>query len=58
MIDRPITLDFLAEQQAAILAELRAMRDDAMVSAAILMRIDGALSALVKEVRALEGDTP
>jgi hypothetical protein len=51
----PVTLDFLAEQQAAILAQLRTMQDDALVSAAILMRLDGTMAGLVQEVRAMHG---
>jgi hypothetical protein len=51
--DRPITLDFLAEQQARILDQLRTMQDDATVATAILMRLDGTVSGLVQEVRAM-----
>jgi len=53
MSDQTVTLEFIAGQQALILAQLRTMHDDAMVSAAILMRIDGTLSGLVQEVRAM-----
>jgi len=53
MGDRPVTLDFLAEQQATILTELRTMRDDLLVVSAILMRLDGTVSGLVQEVRAM-----
>jgi hypothetical protein len=49
----PITLEFLAEQQAQILTQLRSMQEDAVVSTAILMRVDGTLSGLVNEVRAM-----
>jgi Tfp pilus assembly protein PilN len=53
MSPEPVTLEFLAEQQRDILAQLRTMQDDALVSAAILGRIDGTLSGLVQEVRAM-----
>jgi len=53
MIPEPVTLEFIAEQQATILAQLRTMQDDALVSSAILGRIDGTLSGLVQEVRAI-----
>ena len=48
MSDRPITLDFLAEQQAAILAAIRAIRDDLLVATAALTRLDGSVSELVR----------
>jgi hypothetical protein len=52
-VPNPITLEFLAEQQAQILTQLRSMQEDAVVSTAILMRVDGTLSGLVNEVRAM-----
>lgn len=48
-----ITLDFLARQQLEMLTELRSMREDLEVTAATVRRMDGTLSGLVGEIRAL-----
>jgi hypothetical protein len=48
-----IDLECLARQQREILGELGIMRDDVAVLLAIVMRIDGTVSGLVQEVRAL-----
>ena len=48
-----IDLEYLARQQQQILGELGTMRDDAAVLLAIVMRIDGTVSGLVQEVRAM-----
>jgi hypothetical protein len=54
MSDEPtIDLTFLARQQEQILNELATMRDDAAVQLAILMRVDGTVSGLVRELRAM-----
>ena len=48
----PVTLDFLARQQAQILNEMASFRDDMTVLTAIAMRVDGSLASLVTEIRA------
>jgi hypothetical protein len=48
-----IDLEYLARQQQQILGELGTMRDDAAVLLAIVMRIDGTVSGLLPEVRAM-----
>jgi hypothetical protein len=53
MSDEPtIDLAFIARQQDQILTELGTMRDDAAVLLAIVMRIDGTVTGLVREIRA------
>lgn len=47
-----ITLEFLAQQQDRMLAELGQFRDDMRVMTAILQRLDGTMQGLVNEVRA------
>lgn len=53
MSDTPIDLAFIARQQEQILNELGTMRDDFAVQLAILMRVDGTVSGLVHEIRAV-----
>ena len=55
MSESPATLDFLAEQQARILAELANMRADHAVLLAIVQRMDATMGGLLGEVRALHG---
>ena len=50
---QPITLEFLARQQAQMLAELAAMHDELRVTIAIAQRLDGTVPGLVNEVRAM-----
>jgi hypothetical protein len=52
MSDAPVDLAFIARQQEQILAELGTMRDDAGVLLAIVMRIDGTVTGLVREIGA------
>ena len=52
MSESPVTLEFLARQQARLLDEVASFRDDMAVLMAITMRVDGSLSSLVTEVRA------
>ena len=47
-----VTLDFLAERVDRVLNEMAQMRDDMRVVAAVVMRLDGTVQALVSEVRA------
>lgn len=49
----PVTLDFLARQQARMLSELGSLRDDVAVLTAIANRQDGTLSGLLAELRAM-----
>lgn len=60
MSDNPVTLDFLARQQARLLDEMASFRDemasfrdDMTVLTAIVIRIDGTLTALLAENRAV-----
>ena len=57
-----VTLDFLAQQQGKILAELAGMRAeraddraDNVVLLAIVQRLDASVQGLTNEVRALHG---
>ena len=54
MSDEPFGADFglLMRQQREMLSEIRTMRDDMSVLAAIVQRMDGTLSGLVNEIRA------
>ena len=47
-----VTLDFLAEHVDRVLNEMAQMRDDMRVVAAVVMRLDGTVQALVSKVRA------
>ena len=54
----PVTLDFLAQQQARILGELAEMRGegaDMSIALAIVQRLDATVGGLTNEVRALHG---
>ena len=53
MSDNPVTLEFLARQQARLLDEMASFRDDMTVLTAIVIRIDGTLTALLAENRAV-----
>ena len=53
MSENPVTLDFLAHQQARLLDEMASFRDDMRVQTAIIMRVDNTLAALLTEVRAM-----
>jgi hypothetical protein len=53
MSDEPITLEFLARQQAKILDEMASFRDDMTVLTAITMRLEGSMTGLITEVRAM-----
>ena len=50
-----VSLDFLGEQQARVLAELGDMRADMTVLLAIVQRLDASVQGLTNEVRALHG---
>ena len=47
-----VTLEFLAERVDRVLNEMAQLRDDMRVVAAVVMRLDGTVQALVNEVRA------
>lgn len=49
----PVTLEFLARQQARMLEEFAAFRDDVAVLTAVAMRQDATLSGLLAELRAM-----
>jgi hypothetical protein len=51
----PVTLDFLAQQQAKTINELSDMRADMTVLLAIVQRLDGTVGGLTGEMRALHG---
>jgi hypothetical protein len=46
-------LSLIARQQRQLLAEMGTMRDDMTVMMAILQRMDGTMTGLVNEVRAM-----
>jgi hypothetical protein len=48
-------LTILARQQRQILTELGSVRDDMAVLTAIVLRQDGTMSALLTEIRAMQG---
>jgi len=58
--DRPVTLEFIAAQLQRVLTELRILRDDVDVMAAIVRRLDNSVgrlennhSLLLDELRAI-----
>ena len=51
--DAAVNLGLIARQQRQLLAETGTMRDDLAVMMAILQRLDGTVSGLVNEVRAV-----
>ncbi len=55
MAEEPITLDFLARQQQQILDELGTVRDDMQVLTAMVIRLDGTVGLVLKELRAMHG---
>jgi len=62
MADEPITLEFLARQQQRILDEMSSMRDemgsfrdDMQVLTAMVMRLDGTVGLVLRELRAMHG---
>jgi len=48
--DRPITLEFIAAQLQRVLAELRMLRDDVDVLAAITRRLDDNQAVILDEL--------
>jgi hypothetical protein len=55
MSDTPtVTLEFLAQQQAKMLAEMADQRADMETLLAIIQRLDPAVGSLLDEVRALQ----
>ena len=55
MPDEPISLEFLARQQDRILDQLNSFRDDMQVLTAMVMRLDGTVGLVLKEMRAMHG---
>jgi hypothetical protein len=62
MSDEPITLEFLARQQHRLLDEMGSMRDemgtmrdDMQVLTAMVLRLDGTVGLVLKELRAMHG---
>lgn len=53
MADEPVTLEFLARQQQRVLDELSSFRDDMQVLTAMVMRLDGTVSLVLTELRAM-----
>jgi hypothetical protein len=53
MPDEPINLEFLARQQERIIDQLNAFRDDMQVLTAMVMRLDGTVGLVPKELRAM-----
>jgi hypothetical protein len=53
MSDNPVTLEFLAEQMRRVQADVRVLRDDMDVVAAIVRRLDNSVGLLLDELRAM-----
>lgn len=53
MPDDTLDLTLLATQQRQILTEVESIRDDIAVLSAIVLRLDGTLTGLVPELRAM-----
>jgi hypothetical protein len=52
--DRPVTLDFIAAQLQRVLSEIRILRDDVDVLAAIVRRLDNNQALMLDELRAMQ----
>ena len=48
-----ITLEFLSRQQTKLLDQMASFREDMTILTAIAMRVEGAVTALTTEVRAM-----
>jgi len=53
--DRPVTLEFIAAQLQRVLSEIRILRDDVDVLAAIVRRLDNNQAHMLDELRAMHG---
>jgi len=53
MSDNPVSLDLISRQQDRILAEIASFRDDMRVLTAIVLRLEGAQTALSQQMRAM-----
>ena len=51
--ERPITLEFIGAQLHRVLTELRILRDDVDVLAAIVRRLDNNQALMLDELRAM-----
>jgi hypothetical protein len=51
--EHPVTLDFIAAQLQPVLAEIRILRDDVDVLAAIVRRLDNNQALMLDELRAM-----
>jgi hypothetical protein len=51
--DRPVTLDFIAAQLQRVLSEIRILRDDVDVLAAIVRRLDNNQALMLDELRVM-----
>jgi hypothetical protein len=51
--DHPVTLDFIAAQLQRVLSEIRILRDDVDVLAAIVRRLDNNQALMLDELRAM-----
>jgi hypothetical protein len=56
MSEQPVTLDFIAAQIQRVLGELRILRDDVDVLAAITRRLDNSYDRLVGEMREIRDE--
>ncbi len=56
MSDTPVTLEFIAGQLQRVLSELRILRDDVDVLAAISRRLDNSYDRLVGEMREIRDE--
>jgi hypothetical protein len=53
MPDEPISLEFIARQQEQMLDQMNSFRDDMQVLTAMVMRLDGTVGLVLKELRAM-----
>jgi hypothetical protein len=53
MPDEPISLEFIARQQEQMLDQMNLFRDDMQVLTAMVMRLDGTVGLVLKELRAM-----
>lgn len=53
MVDEVITLGFLGRQLDRVITEIASLRDDMTVLTAIVMRMDGTMTGLLTETRAV-----
>jgi hypothetical protein len=56
MSDSPVTLEFLARQQAQLLASFADLKADLGVLTAMVIRVDNTLSSMVQQLDVMHAD--